>query len=340
MSRHNMFCMIRLREELEALGYHDKDTLFGAPYDLRRAPPTSGQPSQVYSDYYARVKDLVHHASEKNGNKPVILIGHSFGSRVILDFLNSTSLSWRQKLIKHMIVISPTPSTGFTQVVTNLASGPADVIAVPAVPSLALRQMWRAFESSLLSLPSPAVFGHKPLVITKNRNYSAYDYPHFLAALGFSTDEVVPFTKRVLPTMLRVDAPMVPTTYLNGAGVQTMEHVMYWEGNFDVAPVIVHGDRDGCINLVSVLSFAKELHRQQRQNNIHFKFVKIDHATHYDIASREHSLRIIMNEVLEANCSRVKDVAIPKEAGAPELLSRAEQASWKAFLRGKGALDG
>ncbi|KAM3280289.1 hypothetical protein ACQJBY_047215 [Aegilops geniculata] len=298
---HNMFCMIRLREELEVLGYRDNYTLFGAPYDLRHAPPPLGQPSQVYSDYYARVKDLLQLASEKNGNKPVILIGHSFGGRVILDFLNSTSLPWRQKFIKHMIVISPTPPTGFTHVLSNLASGPEDVIDFPTVPPLALRQMWRTFASPLLSLPSPAVFGQKPLVITKNRNYSSYDYPQFLAALSYSTDEVVPFTKRVLPTMLRVDAPMAPTTYLNGAGVQTMEQAIYWEGNFDVAPVIVHGDGDGCINLVSVLSFAKELHRQQRRNNIHFKFVKIDHATHYDIASREHSLRIIMNEVVEAN---------------------------------------
>lgn len=162
--------------------------------------------------------------------------------------------------------------------------------------------MWRTFASSLLSLPSPAVFGHEPLVITEKRNYSAHDFPDFLAALGFSTDEIVPFTKRFLPTMSRVAAPMVPTTYLVGAGVQTPERVVYRKGNFDVAPdQIVNGDGDGCINLVSVLAFAKELHKQQRWNNIRFKFVKIDHARHSDIVIQEHSLMRVMTEITEAN---------------------------------------
>jgi lysophospholipase-3 len=293
----DVFCLLKLRQELEALGYRDSETLFGAPYDIRHTPPSPGQPSQVYSDYFARVKDLVQNASLKNGNKPAILVGHSFGARAALDFVNSTPLRWRKIFIKHMVLISATPLTGFVQVVTNFASGPT-VIVVPAVKRLDLRPMWRNFASSLTSFPSPMVFGYEPLVVTKHRNYSAYDYMDLLTALGFNTD----IGKRVLPTKLKVDAPLVPTTYLCGAGIQTPNQVIYWESNFDAVPEYVYGDGDSIVNLVSVLAFVKEISRQQRQSNIPFKFVKIANASHSGIVSEESSLRRVMTEILEANC--------------------------------------
>ncbi|EMS57759.1 Lecithin-cholesterol acyltransferase-like 1 [Triticum urartu] len=223
-------CLARVREELELLGYRDGDTLFGAPYDPRHAPPLPGQPSQVYSDYFARVKDLVERASEKNQNKPVILVAHSFGGKVILGFVNSTPVAWRKKFIKHLVLVSPTPPEGFLGVLVSLTSGPS--FLVPSVPPLLLRQMWRTFASTLLSLPSPMAFGHRPIVITNHKNYSAYDYKDFLTALGLNTEVV----KRVLSMKLRIDPPMVPTTYLNGIGVKTPEQVVYRDGNFDMAP--------------------------------------------------------------------------------------------------------
>ncbi|XP_037489860.1 lecithin-cholesterol acyltransferase-like 1 [Triticum dicoccoides] len=289
------FCMTRVLEELELLGYRDEDTLFGAPYDPRHAPPLPGQPSQVFSDYFARFKVLVEHASEKNQDKPVILVAHSFGGMATLKFINWTPITWRKKFIKHLVLISPALSGGFMEALTNPASGPKPLV-VPTIPRLGLRPMWRTFASALLFLPSSPVFGHMPLVITKNKNYSAYDYKDLLAAIGLNTEVV----ERVLSAKLRVDAPMVPTTYLNGVGVQTPEQAIYWDGNFDVAPKNVYGDGDGVMNLVGVLALVNDLRRQQ-QANIPFKFVKIVNATHSDIVVQEHSLKKIMYEILEAN---------------------------------------
>ncbi|XP_037447585.1 lecithin-cholesterol acyltransferase-like 1 [Triticum dicoccoides] len=293
----NIYCMSKLRQELEALGYRDRDTLFGAPYDLRHAPPSPGQPSRVYTDYFARVKNLVQHASEKNGNKPVILVGHSFGGKAALDFVNSTPLPWRKKFIKHMVLIAPTPPTGFVQVLTNFASGPS-VILIPTVPWLGLRPMWRTFASSLISFPSTRVFGHEPLVVTKHMNYSAYDYRDLLMDLGFSIDII----KWILRMNLKVDAPMVPTTYLNGVGFQTIDQAVYWDSNFDVEPEYVYGDGDDVVNLVSLLAFVEEMRRQQQRNSIHFKFIKIAHTNHSHILIQERSLKRVMAEILEANC--------------------------------------
>ncbi|XBI59966.1 hypothetical protein VPH35_040941 [Triticum aestivum] len=267
------FCMTRVLEELELLGYHDGDNLFGAPYDPRHAPPLPGQPSKVFSNYFARFKDLVELASEKNQDKPVIL------------FINWTPIPWRKKFIKHLVLISPALPGGFMEALTNLASGPKPLV-VPTIPRL----------MPFLFLPSSPTFGHRLLVITKNKNYSAYDYNEFLPAIGLNTEVV----ERVLSTKLRVDAPMVPTTYLNGDGVQMPEQAVYWDGNFDVAPKNVYGDGDGVMNLVSVLSLVNDLCRQQ-QANIPFKFVKIVNATHSDIVVQEHSLQKIMYEILKAN---------------------------------------
>ncbi|XP_047074735.1 lecithin-cholesterol acyltransferase-like 1 [Lolium rigidum] len=290
-------CNIKLRNELEALGYRDGDTLFGAPYDIRHAPPRPGQSSKVYTDYFSRVKGLVENASEKNGNKPVILIGHSFGGRLMLDFLNSTPLPWRKQFIKHLVLLSPTPPIGFIQPLTNLAWGPTCIV-MENVSRLALRPMWRSFASSLLSLPSPTVFGDEPLIITKQKNYSAYDCQDFLPVLGFSLKGMLPFNEWVDK---RVEAPMVPTTYLNGFGVETTKQVVIWDDNFDVEPENVYGDGDGVVNWNSVLAFAKELKRQHLSQNILFKFIKIPNVAHSYISIQEDSFRIVMAAILEAN---------------------------------------
>jgi lysophospholipase-3 len=166
------------------------------------------------------------------------------------------------------------------------------------IPRLALRPMWWSFTSSLLSLPSPTVFGHEPLIITKHRNYSAYDYQDFLAALGFSVKGTLPFKKWVDK---RVEAPMVPTTYLNGFGVQTTKQVVFSDDNFDIEPENVYGNGDGVVNWNSVLVFAKELKRQHLSQNILFKFIKIPNVAHSYISIQEDSFRIVMAAILEAN---------------------------------------
>lgn len=72
-----------------------------------------------------------------------------------------------------------------------------------------------------MNFPSPAVFGHKPLVVTKQRNYSAYDMEDFLAAIGFS-EGIEPFRKRAMPKMKNFEAPMVPMTCINGVSNKTL----------------------------------------------------------------------------------------------------------------------
>ena len=102
----------------------------------------------------------------------------------------------------------------------------------------------------------------------------------------------------------KVDAPLVPTTYLNGVDIQTINQAVYRDSNFDVEPEYVYGDGDDVVNLVSLLAFVEEMRRQQQRNSIHFKFIKIAHTNHSHILIQERSLKRVMAEILEANCRR------------------------------------
>ena len=176
-----------------------------------------------------------------------------------------------------------------------------DLFFVPGVDSLALtlRPMWRTFESAVGNFPSPAVFGHRPLVITKDRNYSAHDMEDFLAATGYGA-AVEPFRRRVVPKMDHFQAPMVPTTCLNGVGIETPEQLVYWDGDFDANPETVNGDGDEEINLVSMLAFDEQMRRQPKQNKL-FKTIKLHGARHGTIVTEDWALKRVMQEILEAN---------------------------------------
>ncbi|XP_062187822.1 lecithin-cholesterol acyltransferase-like 1 [Phragmites australis] len=296
---HPEWCLTRLIEALERIGYRDGDTLLGAPYDIRHAPPIPGQPSEVYSRYFARFRRLVEDASKRKQHKKVIIFGHSFGGNVALEFVRNAPMAWRQKYIKHLILAAPTLSAGFVDPVKNLASGPYNLLYVPTATALSLRPMWRSFETNIANFPSPAVFGDTPIVITKQRNYSSHDMEDFLAAIGFS-DGIEPFRRRTLPKMHYFEAPMVPMTCINGVGNRTPQQLVYWESDFDELPEIVYGDGDGDINLVSMLAFDKEMGQQPRQKG-QFKSIKLDKAQHGAIVSDEWALKRVIQEILEAN---------------------------------------
>ncbi|NP_001146423.1 Lecithin-cholesterol acyltransferase-like 1 [Zea mays] len=296
------WCFEVLRNELARAGYRDGDTLFGAPYDLRYAPPVPGQPSEVFSGYFRRLASLVEDASRKNRGRKVILFGHSFGGMVALEFVRSTPMAWRDRYIKHLFLVAPVPAEGFVKPLQYFVSG-SNLMYVPTVSSLelAFRPMWRTFESSLVNFPSPAVFGRRPLVVTARRNYSAYDLEDLLVAVGYGAG-VEPFRRRAVPKMSYFQAPMVPTTCMNGVGNDTPEQLVYWDGDFDATPEIVYGDGDDSINLVSMLAFDEKMRRQPEQNKV-YKSIKIRGAQHGTIVTDDTALKRVMHEILEANRS-------------------------------------
>ncbi|CAL4965168.1 unnamed protein product [Urochloa decumbens] len=302
---HTDWCLEVLWQELERIGYRDGDTMFGAPYDLRHAPPLPGQKSEAFTGYFQRLARLIEGASESNHGRKAILFGHSYGGMVALEFVRGAPVAWRERHIKHLVLAAPLPDGGFVQPVRLFASG-SDLLYVPGMTTplaLTLRPMWRSFESSIANFPTPAVFGgggDAPLVVTRERNYSAADMEEFLAAAGGAAAAERFRRRRTVAGRGRFRAPMVPTTCINGVGIETAERLVYWDGDFDKDPEQVNGDGDENINLVSMLAFDEAMRREPGQNRM-FKTIKLRGARHGTIITEDWSLKRVMQEILEAN---------------------------------------
>ncbi|XP_031480141.1 lecithin-cholesterol acyltransferase-like 1 [Nymphaea colorata] len=285
--------MAPLVHALEEIGYVDEQTLFGAPYDFRYGLGNNHS-SSVGSRFLADLKGLVEKASSCNGGKKVILISHSLGGLWTLHLLNRNSLSWRRKYVQHFIALSP-PWAGTVQELIVFASGYS--LGVPLVNPLLVRAEQRSSESNLWLLPSPVVFGRKPVVITPNRTYSASDIPEFLADIGFP-EGVNPYKLRILPLMSELVAPLVPVTCLIGTGVDTPETLFYGKDGFDRQPEVVYGDGDGTVNSASLLAAVSAWEGVREQS---LKVRRFPHVSHTSILKDEASVSAVIREVSSIN---------------------------------------
>lgn len=125
--------------------------------------------------------------------------------------------------------------------------------------------------------------------------------PEFVAAVGFSEDEVARYRTRALPATLSLRALLVLMTCINGVGVPTVDKLVYWDGNFSAKPQLVNGDGDGQINLETVLALKRLIGDDPDQR--YFNSVLIPITTHKGMISDEFALKRVgvVNEILGAN---------------------------------------
>ncbi|XP_072972832.1 lecithin-cholesterol acyltransferase-like 1 [Typha angustifolia] len=291
--------MEKLVKQLEAIGYEEGKSLFGAPYDFRYGLAAEGHNSKVGSQFLDDLKELVEKASKWNENKPVIILTHSLGGLFALQMLNCSPLSWRRKFIHRFIALSA-PWGGTVVEMRVLASG-ASPLGLSFLDPLLVREEKRSFDSNLWLLPSPKVFGEDTLlVMTKDKKYSASDIADFLRGIGFS-EGVGPYESRILPLVREYlgAAPGVPVTCVVGFGIQTHETVVYGEGGFDAGPEeVIYGDGDGLVNLVSLLALEKEWSNLPQQE---LKMVKLPNVSHEGILTDDLALREVIKQVYEAS---------------------------------------
>ncbi|TVU41698.1 hypothetical protein EJB05_15241, partial [Eragrostis curvula] len=289
-------CMGSLVAALEGAGYAEGENLFGAPYDFRYAPATPGKASAGFSNISSSLTRLVERASKMNGHKPVILVGHSMGSFNTLVFLDRTPRSWRDRYIKHFVMLGM--GAGGNSVLLQLLNPD---VSVPPANALAYASTTRSFVSLITMQPSPKVFGHTPLVITPGKNYSAHDIAEYLAAVGFSDGEVARYRTRVLPVILGLRAPLVPLTCVNGVGLPTVERLVYMDGELIQGgkPRVVYADGDGIINLQTVLALDTLIGDDPNQH--YFKSILLLNVTHSGLISEDSALKGIVSVILQAS---------------------------------------
>ncbi|CAL5052584.1 unnamed protein product [Urochloa decumbens] len=292
-------CMEKLVEALEGVGYREGANLFGAPYDFRYAPAAPGVAARAFANFRSSLTRLVERASERNGDRPVILVTHSFGGTYAMEFLNQSPLPWRLRYVEHFVMLCQ----GVGGLALNMQIL-ASTTGSPPPPPPTLRGSVltfgnRNFESVLSLLPSPKVYGDTPLVITRSKNYSAENILEFLTAVGFSDEEVARYRTRALPLMLNFRAPVVPMTAINGVGVPTVDKVVYWDGDFTGKPQVVNGDGDGIVNVETVRALDRLVGNDPDQ--LYFKSVLIPNTTHNGMISDDSALKTVVKEILEVN---------------------------------------
>lgn len=193
-------------------------------------------------------------ASRGNGNRPAILVTHSYGGVYAMEFLKQSPLPWRTRYIKHFVMLGAgvDGSPVFAQIFAN-TTGNRSPPPTTLLDSVLLFGN-RSFASLVSLMPSSKVYGDEALVITPAKNYSADNLTEFLAEVGFSDDEVERYRVRAL-TDFR--GPVVPMTSINGVGVPTIDKLVYSDGNFTENPQVVNGDGDGIINFKSMLALER-----------------------------------------------------------------------------------
>jgi hypothetical protein len=244
----------RLVRQLEAVGYRDGESLFGAPYDFRYSVAPRGHPSAEGARYFAALARLIEMASSLNENLPVVLVPHSFGCALLYQFLLGRPLAWRRRYVKRVVFVAAALG-GFAEGMDILAAGMD--LGLPNLARPSRIRLGRSQQSALWRLPTPMVFGDRPLVVANNTTYTADNIVDFLNAIGFP-EGVRPYVTRVLPMWEALPAPMVPVTSIIGVGVSTPETFVYGEEGFVGAPEVVYGDGDGDINMVSLEAIEKE----------------------------------------------------------------------------------
>ncbi|KAF6982504.1 hypothetical protein CFC21_000884 [Triticum aestivum] len=271
--------MDKLLERLEGAGYRDGAAMFGAPYDFRYAVAPAGHPSRIGTEFFRSLKSLVERASQLNGDRPAIIVTHSYGGTLAHQFLIRQPLAWRRRFVRHFIPIAA-PWGGL-------------VLGMQA-----LRKEYRSLQSSLWPLPSAKVFGAgQPLVSTKHRNYSASDVVGFLRDIGFG-EGVGPYESRVLPLFEELPVcPRVPVTCVVGVGVPTPERMVYPRDDFEGTPGVDVGDGDGLVNLASLVAVEPEW----RRGGPYFRMVKVASVNHAAILVDDRALGIVIREIQRAN---------------------------------------
>ncbi|KAL6645154.1 hypothetical protein ACP70R_016762 [Stipagrostis hirtigluma subsp. patula] len=282
-----------LVRKLEATGYREGESLFAAPYDFRYSVAPPGHPSVVGDLYFRDLGRLLRRATRLNQGRPAIVVAHSYGCALTYQFLLSRPLPWRRRHVGRVVLLAPALG-GFTAGMYLLSAGMG--YGLPNVTRPTMTRLARSQQSALWRLPTPVVFGDRPLVVTKNATYTARDVAGFLEAIGFP-EGVRPYLTRVLPLWEALPAPMVPVTSVIGVGVRTPETYVFGTEGFEGEPEVVYGDGDGDINMVSLEAVEREWSNVEGQV---FKVVRLPGVHHAGFFSGDFALERVVAEIHEA----------------------------------------
>jgi pimeloyl-ACP methyl ester carboxylesterase len=224
-------------------GYVRDVNITAAPFDWRHSP-------DAFDGYFEHLQANIE-ALYKTSKSKVVLVGHSYGSKIVHTFLTTkVSLFWKLRYISAFVPISP-PWTGVVNAPQAVISGTNFNAPGVVNPELA-RGPERSFESTYYFFPSIEGWPlDQPFVQTSTRNYTNTQWDRLL--LDLDLRNATEIRERVAAkTPSPSIPPFVPTYVYHGSGVSTPLLLQY-ATDLNSALTIVGGDGDGTVPSASLL---------------------------------------------------------------------------------------
>ena len=198
--------------------------------------------------YFRQVKTLIETMFDKNGQKRITIVAHSYGGVLMLYFLrNEVERKWKNKYIKAFIPLG-SPFGGATKIIGALAYGklPIDLKLKP-IKTLG-KKLIRTFPSLYFLAPRPDVFQDKVLVKRGTSSYTAKHFENILTyRLGFSMYQATQDHNK----NYRPGNPGVPTYCMYGTGRTTPDsYEVNKKGKLKKRNTVKRGD--GTVDRVSL----------------------------------------------------------------------------------------
>lgn len=186
----------------------------------------------------------------------MVLIAHSMGAPTTLYFLTEiVDQRWKDTHLRDYITLSGV-WRGAGKAVKAFTSGDNEGIWI--VPNGEGRSGQRTYPSNAWLLPFPSDTWTKDdiLVVTPQRNYTAWEYKDLFADMkytrGYEMFQEIENLTGAMP------APNVTLHCLYGSTLDTPVQFHYAEGEFpDTQPKTINGDGDGTVNIQSLMSCAR-----------------------------------------------------------------------------------
>ncbi len=267
-----------LIKALNAIGYVNGQTLFGANYDFRK----------VTTDLLSFTRELKGLIDSKG---PCIIIGHGFGACLANAFLNSIDNAWKQRNIVSLLSISGTFG-GCPKALRVLMSGEGPNAVSNRQESKIIRNTTLNYDSLSLMLPNPSIFGDTVLVSQNMKKFSAHEIPELLKRVNSNVPSGIlgDFTMKMLK------APEVPVYIMAGTGLNTESGYVYSDLLDSPQQTLKGYVGDGTVPDMS-LRYPLEWSKYQKQD-VNFKFY--ENAEHAQILSMYEPV----SSILKLLCSK------------------------------------
>ncbi|RWS03374.1 hypothetical protein B4U79_02742 [Dinothrombium tinctorium] len=271
---------VNLVDHLSKSGYRREHNLRGAPYDFRKAP-------HEQQEFFNSLKKLVERTYKKNGNKPIIFIGHSMGGNFAYLFLRMQSLSWKKKYIRALMTIATPWGGNFKYMYDYLYDDdyPANIFPV-------VRLAERTWSSMAFLLPQPHIFHDSPLISTPSFNYTSETHKEFFDKINNKI--AYQMYEDVKPILADLKHPEVDVYVIGGLGYKTLRGLIYEKDSFTSNKKIVYGNGDEFVNQESLKGC---MHWKENKK---FKFVfKTIREDHLSILKNNAALQLISSIINE-----------------------------------------